>query len=259
RRRGRGAAAVDLRRQDHHLSPPGRAGARPPATVLSRHAGGVDGGDALARRRHRRGGLRVVRAAAPPAPWLAAAAGGPALCTLLRHARRAAARRRQGARRSRSAFRRGALPARGRLSAQRGMGGDCRGHPVAADQVRPPSVARPGRDAGRVPVTNPLCLGIDIGTSGVRAIAIDAAGAVRGQASAAMPPPTRDGDSVVQDAEIWWSAVVDTLARLAPLLPLGQVRAVAFDGSSGTLLLAAGDGAPRGPARLYNDAGCRDE
>src|SRR5439155_2077252 len=77
--------------------------------------------------------------------------------------------------------------------------------------------------------------------------------------SAAMPPPTRDGDSVVQDAEIWWSAVVDTLTRLAPLLPLGQVRAVAVDGTSGTLLLAAGDGAPRGPARLYNDAGCRDE
>src|SRR5205814_7866452 len=125
--------------------------------------------------------------------------------------------------------------------------------------ARPPSVARPGRDAGRTPVTTPLSLGIDIGTSGVRAIAIDAVGAVCGQASAAMPPPTRDGDSVVQDAEIWWSAVVDTFAGLAPLLPLEQVRAIAVDGTSGTLLLAAGDGAPRGPARLYNDAGCRDE
>ena len=35
-------------------------------------------------------------------------------------------------------------------------------------------------------MTNALSLGIDIGTSGVRAIAIDAAGAVRGQAGAAM-------------------------------------------------------------------------
>jgi len=75
-------------------------------------------------------------------------------------------------------------------------------------------------------VTNALSLGIDIGTSGVRAIAIDAAGAVRGQAGAAMPPATRDGDSMLQNAEIWWSAVVDTLARLAPLLPLEQVRAI---------------------------------
>jgi D-ribulokinase len=108
-------------------------------------------------------------------------------------------------------------------------------------------------------VTNVLSLGIDIGTSGVRAIAIDAAGRVHGQASAAMPSPTRDGDSVLQDADIWWRAVIETLARLAPLLPLDQVRAIAVDGTSGTLLLADEAGMPRGPARLYNDAGCRDE
>jgi sugar (pentulose or hexulose) kinase len=104
-----------------------------------------------------------------------------------------------------------------------------------------------------------LSLGIDIGTSGVRAIAIDAAGKVRGQANVAMPPPTRDGDSVLQDAEIWWRAVVETLGRLAFLLRLDQVQAIAVDGTSGTLLLADEAGLPRGPARLYNDAGCRDE
>ena len=108
-------------------------------------------------------------------------------------------------------------------------------------------------------MTSALSLGIDIGTSGVRAIAIDATGAVRGQATAAMPPPTRDGDSVLQDAEIWWRAVVDTLARLAPLLPLDQVGAIAVDGTSGTLLLADEAGLPLAPARLYNDAGCREE
>ena len=108
-------------------------------------------------------------------------------------------------------------------------------------------------------MTRPLYLGLDIGTSGVRAIAIDEDGAVGGQASAAMPPPARDGDSVLQDAEVWWRAVVAALAGLRAQLPLDRVRAIAVDGTSGTLLLADADGAPCGPARMYNDAGCRVE
>lgn len=104
-----------------------------------------------------------------------------------------------------------------------------------------------------------LYLGLDIGTSGVRAIAIDETGAVLGQAGAAMPAPTRDGDTVLQDPEIWWDAAVAALAGLAPRISLGRVRAIAVDGTSGTLLLADADGMPCGPARLYNDAGCRDE
>ena len=101
-----------------------------------------------------------------------------------------------------------------------------------------------------------LHLGLDIGTSGVRAIVIDTAGAVVAQAVAAMPPPLREGDSVLQDAEVWWQAVAEVLDDV---VELGRVRAIAVDGTSGTLLLADARGRPRGPARLYNDAACREE
>lgn len=98
-----------------------------------------------------------------------------------------------------------------------------------------------------------LHLGIDVGTSGVRAIAVDAAGAVRAQASRAMPVPVKGGDgSLAQDPAVWWEAVAGVLDGLAPVA--GRIAALAVDGTSGTLLLTDADGRPLAPGRMYNDA-----
>lgn len=102
-------------------------------------------------------------------------------------------------------------------------------------------------------MTDALYLGIDVGTSGVRALAIDAAGRSQGSAEAPMPPPRRDGARIEQDPAIWWEAVSGLLRRLGPGL-LARVRRLAVDGTSGTLLLIDEAGRPKGPALLYNDA-----
>ena len=100
----------------------------------------------------------------------------------------------------------------------------------------------------------PLFLGIDLGTSGCRACAIDAAGRTVAQSSAALPAPLRPAPGwSEQDPELWWAALTGVVTGL-PAGVRAAVAAVAVDGTSGTLLLADESGRPTGPALLYDDA-----
>lgn len=103
-------------------------------------------------------------------------------------------------------------------------------------------------------MTEDLFLGIDMGTSACRAMAIDGDGAVAGQASAPLAPPRRDGARVEQAAPLWWAALTTSVNRLGEQLALRRIRAVAVDGTSGTLLLGDAHGTPLTPALMYNDA-----
>jgi sugar (pentulose or hexulose) kinase len=103
-------------------------------------------------------------------------------------------------------------------------------------------------------VSQPLFIGIDLGTSGCRAMAIDSVGQLQAQASTAMPEPSRDNGKAEQAADIWWQAVRETIKTLLADIPAGSIKALAVDGTSGTLLLADEQGAPLGPALMYNDA-----
>jgi sugar (pentulose or hexulose) kinase len=99
-----------------------------------------------------------------------------------------------------------------------------------------------------------LFLGIDIGTGGVRACAIDGAARIVGIATAALPAPHQEGDAIDQEPELWWRAVVETLAKLGASLDLSAIKHISIDGTSGTLLLTDGDGKPLTPGLMYNDA-----
>ena len=98
-----------------------------------------------------------------------------------------------------------------------------------------------------------LFIGIDLGTSGCRAIAIDSDGQPQAQASYSMPAPLRDGCHAEQDANIWWQAVSETLHDLLSQLQTDAIKSIAVDGTSGTLLLTDEQGHPLGPALMYND------
>ena len=61
---------------------------------------------------------------------------------------------------------------------------------------------------------SPLFLGVDVGTSGVRAIAIDEAGDVQAQAARPMPAPERTAEGgIVQDPAIWREAAFAVLGE----------------------------------------------
>jgi D-ribulokinase len=98
-----------------------------------------------------------------------------------------------------------------------------------------------------------LVLGIDVGTSGVRIAAIDHAAEVVAFAAAPMPPTHRDGQRIIQDASVWARGLDEAMARLASMIELSRVGALAVDGTSGTLVAIDDRGVPVAPGSLYND------
>jgi sugar (pentulose or hexulose) kinase len=97
-----------------------------------------------------------------------------------------------------------------------------------------------------------LFLGIDLGTGGVRACAIDSDAKIVGIATTALPSPRQDGDAIDQEPALWWDAVVETIGKFA--VDRTAIRRISVDGTSGTLLLTDGDGRPLTPGLMYNDA-----
>ena len=87
-------------------------------------------------------------------------------------------------------------------------------------------------------------LGIDCGTSGLRGVVVDAEGGVVATAHRPFSPATID-------PALWAAAFDAVIAELASTAP---IACLAIDGTSGTILVTDGEGAPLGPALLYNDA-----
>ncbi|MBI3672090.1 MAG: carbohydrate kinase [Rhizobiales bacterium] len=96
-----------------------------------------------------------------------------------------------------------------------------------------------------------VVLGIDVGTSGARIAAVDAGSQLKALSQAAIPAPITDGLRSQQDPALWWQAVAQALDALD--LTNLRVRALAVDGTSGTILPIAADGAAEGLASMYND------
>jgi sugar (pentulose or hexulose) kinase len=90
-------------------------------------------------------------------------------------------------------------------------------------------------------------VGIDIGTSGVRAALVDASGAPLGTGCARLSPSDR------RDPSCWWHAVESALAALKEIADLSGVRSIAVDGTSGTIIFLNDSGQPMRQASLYND------
>ncbi len=104
-----------------------------------------------------------------------------------------------------------------------------------------------------------LYLGIDLGTSACRAIAIDALGNIHAQTAVPLPAPLRHGAEVEQMPGLWWEAVRQALSNLFDEIKPARIAALAVDGTSGTLLLTDARGNPLGPALMYNDARAQTE
>lgn len=104
-----------------------------------------------------------------------------------------------------------------------------------------------------------LHLGLDIGTSGVRAVAIDDGGVPLAEARQTLPTPAREGARITQDPRLWWQAVEGVFAALAQRIEAARIVSIAVDGTSGTLLLTDAQGEPLSAGWMYNDASCLAE
>jgi sugar (pentulose or hexulose) kinase len=84
--------------------------------------------------------------------------------------------------------------------------------------------------------------------------AIDADGRERASLAHPLPAPQRDGERVEQDPALWWQGILELLDAFRNHIPAAEVRAIAVDGTSASLLLADATGCPLGPALMYNDS-----
>ncbi len=95
-----------------------------------------------------------------------------------------------------------------------------------------------------------LFLGLDLGTSGARAVVIDPAGHEIASGAAAMAGNPRA-------PQVWWQAAEAALQAALAGVDAARIRAVAVDGTSGTMLAVDAAGRPISDGVMYN-APCTD-
>ncbi len=101
-----------------------------------------------------------------------------------------------------------------------------------------------------------VVVGLDMGTGGARATAIDFAGEIVAAGSARLPAEATvvAGPCVEQDPQAWTTAAEVALRSLADQLPAGtKIEGVSVDATSGTFLCIDRHGRPLTPGYMYND------
>jgi len=97
-----------------------------------------------------------------------------------------------------------------------------------------------------------MYLGLDIGTSGVKAVVLDEDGAPVGQGSAPLSVSRPHGLWSEQDPDDWWTATSAAVQAIEPALRR-RVRAVGLAGQMHGATLLGADHSPLRPAMLWND------
>ncbi len=100
----------------------------------------------------------------------------------------------------------------------------------------------------------PIYMGIDAGTSGLRACCIDDHANMLAQIEIPFPTPTGHGPEISQHPEIWSVTLFDLLRQLNKSISFAPLRAIAIDGTSGTVFFCDARGQPTSEALMYNDA-----
>lgn len=98
-------------------------------------------------------------------------------------------------------------------------------------------------------MTTGLAIGIDVGTSGARVLAMDAGFETVARSESRMDAHGTDS----RDPFVWRAAVETALSALLSQVDPAAVRAIAVDGTSGTILAVDGAGTPQAAAMMYND------
>lgn len=108
-------------------------------------------------------------------------------------------------------------------------------------------------------VARPLPLGIDVGTTGLKAVALDPQLGIVAQSHRHHTLRSPHPGWAEEDPAEWWSTTCDAVRELAARLPAGSIAAVGVTGMVPAMVLL--DGADRllRPAILMNDARCAGE
>ena len=118
----------------------------------------------------------------------------------------------------------------------------------APDRGRSATPARGSAAADRS-----VAIGIDVGTSGLKAVAVAADGTTVATADASYPLLTPQPGWTEQRPADWWDAATEALRRLTHALADRSVAAVGLSGQMHGMVPLAADGSVVRPAILWND------
>lgn len=104
-----------------------------------------------------------------------------------------------------------------------------------------------------------LFIGIDLGTSSVKAVCIDASGTVRASASTPLTIQHPQPRWSEQNPEDWWQATLNSVAQLLKEINGQEIAALGLSGQQHGAVLLGKDGKVLRPAILWNDTRCDQE
>ncbi len=98
-----------------------------------------------------------------------------------------------------------------------------------------------------------LYLGIDFGTSGARAVVIDADEIIRAETQYSLLKVSGKGSGCGTSTAVIWEKALFSLIEQLPQEIRGKIKAIAIDGTSSTVLLCDATGQPLAEPLMYND------
>ena len=102
-------------------------------------------------------------------------------------------------------------------------------------------------------MADPLFLGLDVGTSGVKAILVAPSGDVVASATSPLTMQTPQPGWAEQDPEAWWRATLDAIARVAEHRAGARVAGIGISGQMHSSVFLDGAGDVIRPALLWCD------
>lgn len=109
--------------------------------------------------------------------------------------------------------------------------------------------------ASKLARPSPLFIGIDLGTSGCRAIAINSTGTIQAQAKTTYAKKNHKQ----QTPDDWWQATQTVLHAITAKINHQHIQSIAVDGTSGTLLLCDHAGRPLTPTVMYDEQHAKEQ
>jgi xylulokinase len=99
-----------------------------------------------------------------------------------------------------------------------------------------------------------IYIGLDLGTSGLKGVALDASGAVVARASAAYPTHRPAPGACEQAPQDWIAAAEAVAGQLSAVVPARRWRGIGLSAMIPTLVTATAGGEPTGPAITWQDS-----
>jgi xylulokinase len=101
-------------------------------------------------------------------------------------------------------------------------------------------------------------IGLDLGTSGLKAVALSATGRILARGAAVYPTYRAAAGAAEQDTGDWRRAVEHVMAQVGEVIPARRWRAIGLSGMIPTLVTLGPDGQPNGPAITWQDSRADD-